>query len=83
MDKKKLLERELEEERLRKEEHERREFLIQQEKDRLRAKREASQERLKVAAASALVIGEQHDTDPVCFIFNCILIIIIIFYFRI
>ncbi|CAG9771821.1 unnamed protein product [Ceutorhynchus assimilis] len=60
LDKKKQLERELAEERIRKEE---RDFLIQQERDRLRSKRETSQERQRVAA-SALVIGEQNDTDP-------------------
>lgn len=65
MEKRKLLERELEEERLKKEEADRQAFLIQQQKDRMRARREASEERQKVAAASALVIGEQNDTDPV------------------
>lgn len=65
MEKKKQLERELEEERLKKEEADRQAFLIQQQKDRMKARREASEERQKVAAASALVIGEQNDADPV------------------
>ncbi|XP_066144047.1 patronin-like isoform X5 [Euwallacea fornicatus] len=60
MDKKKQLEQDLEEERGRKEQ----EFLIQQQKDKLKARREASQERQKVVAASALVIGDQSDADP-------------------
>ncbi|XP_050310591.1 patronin isoform X6 [Anthonomus grandis grandis] len=64
LDKKKLLERELEAERIKREEEENREFQIQLEKDRMKARQEASQERQRVAAASALVIGEQNDTDP-------------------
>ncbi|ERL87082.1 hypothetical protein D910_04483 [Dendroctonus ponderosae] len=62
LDKKRQLERELEEERLKKEETE---YRMQQQRDRIRAQREATQERQKVNAASALVIGEQNDADPV------------------
>lgn len=40
---------------------------MQQQRDRMRAQREASQERQKVNAASALVIGEHNDTDPVSY----------------
>ncbi|XP_019761339.2 patronin isoform X3 [Dendroctonus ponderosae] len=61
LDKKRQLERELEEERLKKEETE---YRMQQQRDRIRAQREATQERQKVNAASALVIGEQNDADP-------------------
>ncbi|XP_030749576.1 patronin isoform X3 [Sitophilus oryzae] len=64
-DKKKQLERELEEERHRREEQERSEWLIQQEKDRVRLDREASRERQRVAAASAIIIGnELSNPDP-------------------
>ncbi|XP_074040441.1 calmodulin-regulated spectrin-associated protein patronin isoform X3 [Leptinotarsa decemlineata] len=63
---KKRLERELVEEKLRNEEEDRRrQALIEQERERLRAKREASQERQKVNAASAIIIGNDlSNPDP-------------------
>ncbi|KAJ8975824.1 hypothetical protein NQ317_003860 [Molorchus minor] len=58
--------KELGEERIRKDEEERRrQALIEQEREKLRAKREASQERQKVAAASAIIIGNDlSNPDP-------------------
>ena len=66
-EKKKLLERELEDERVKKEdEDKRRQMLVEQEREKLRAKREASQESQKVASASALIIdNESGNPDPV------------------
>ncbi|CAH2005388.1 unnamed protein product [Acanthoscelides obtectus] len=62
---KKQLERELQEERTRRDEDARRQMLIEQEREKLRAKREASQERQKVNAASAIIIGnELSNPDP-------------------
>ncbi|XP_063914584.1 patronin isoform X4 [Zophobas morio] len=65
-EKKKLLERELEDERVKKEdEDKRRQMLVEQEREKLRAKREASQESQKVASASALIIdNESGNPDP-------------------
>ncbi|CAH1102596.1 unnamed protein product [Psylliodes chrysocephalus] len=54
-----------EEDRTRKSEEERRQMLIEQEREKLRAKREASQDRQKVNAASAIIIGnELNNPDP-------------------
>ncbi|KAG5885276.1 hypothetical protein JTB14_005815 [Gonioctena quinquepunctata] len=63
---KRRLEKELEEERFRKEDEDRRrQTLIEQEREKLRAKREASQERQKVNAASAIIIGNDlSNPDP-------------------
>ncbi|CAH0557676.1 unnamed protein product [Brassicogethes aeneus] len=65
-DKIRQLERELNEERIKKEDEDRRkEALIEKEREKLRARREASQERQKVAAASAIVIGNDlSNPDP-------------------
>lgn len=59
------------EERIRKEEEEiRKQALIEQERDRLRSRREASQERQKVSAASAIIIGNDlNNPNPVNNIF--------------
>lgn len=44
-------------------------MLIEQEREKLRAKREASQDRQKVNAASAIIIGnELNNPDPVSII---------------
>ncbi|VEN49558.1 unnamed protein product [Callosobruchus maculatus] len=65
MEKKRQLERDLEQERAIREEDARRQMLIEQEREKLRAKREASQERQKVNAASAIIIGnELSNPDP-------------------
>ncbi|KAJ8944831.1 hypothetical protein NQ314_009372 [Rhamnusium bicolor] len=66
LENKRQLERELMEERIKKEDDDRRrQALIEQEREKLRAKREASQERQKVAAASAIIIGnELSNPDP-------------------
>ncbi|XP_076270911.1 calmodulin-regulated spectrin-associated protein patronin isoform X4 [Rhynchophorus ferrugineus] len=65
LDKKKQLERELEEERLKQEEQERSALKIQQERDRLKSERDASRERQKVTAASVVIIGnELNNPDP-------------------
>lgn len=69
-EKKRELERELEE-RMRKEEDEkRRQALIEHERERLRSRRDASQEMQKVNAASALVIGNDlNNPNPVSVVF--------------
>nr|CAI5868554.1 unnamed protein product [Callosobruchus analis] len=65
MEKKRQLERDLEQERAIREEDARRQMLIEQEREKLRAKREASQERQKINAASAIIIGnELSNPDP-------------------
>lgn len=66
-DKKRQLERELDEDRMKKEEEDRRrQMLIEQERERIRAKREASQESQRVAAASAIIIeNDKGKADPV------------------
>lgn len=64
-ERKKQLERELEEERLKREEAERRKKELT-DRERLREKRETSQEQQRVTAASAIVIGnELANPDPV------------------
>lgn len=57
----------MEEERLRKEDEEkRRQALITHEREKLRSRREASQERQKVNAASAIIIGNDlNNPNPV------------------
>lgn len=65
-ERKRQLERELVEERLRKEEEDRtkKELLVREQ--RLKELRETSQEKLKVAAASAIIIGNDlSNPDPV------------------
>lgn len=66
-EKRRQLERELDDERAKKEEGERRkQALVEVEREKLRAKREASQESQKVAAASALIIeNDAGNPDPV------------------
>ncbi|XP_068904602.1 patronin isoform X7 [Tenebrio molitor] len=65
-EKRRQLERELDDERAKKEEGERRkQALVEVEREKLRAKREASQESQKVAAASALIIeNDAGNPDP-------------------
>jgi hypothetical protein len=66
-EKRRQLERELDDERAKKEGGERRkQALVEVEREKLRAKREASQESQKVAAASALIIeNDAGNPDPV------------------
>lgn len=66
-ERKRQLEKELEEERLRKEDEERRKREILEREQRLREKRETSQEKQKVTSASAIIIGNDlSNPDPVC-----------------
>ncbi|CAG9862690.1 unnamed protein product [Phyllotreta striolata] len=65
LEKPRQLEKQFDEERARRSAEERRQALIEQEREKLRAKREASQERQKVNAASALIIGpELNNPNP-------------------